>query len=405
MKAKNHVAKKILSFVLSALLIFNCAYFLCACNKPKPTVQKGITISGEQKPEYSAETKNFATSSINGFLTEIFALYFNNNVPKATAEKLPTITANVQTIIERVGISQDNYLKILNSLNKWTNEENVNKNEELKGLYAQITATLGVSETAGIIFDLADYYFDFKYDEFTSDYERLGWASLKADADKMAENKRILTEEIKKEKFIPLTEMLYFVGELFFGGAFENSILSTFTTQEILQFIKFPDFSELSLTDSGWKLILTVFKPIFASSNLQKRMFSAMETNGDLLSIAKKMNGVTEFINSVQSAFTLEQAELVKNGDTERFINVLFASLSQSQWNTLQNVFDVQLNNHAYNELAKNEYGAVYTNYVNGLVARSFDDVKEASTTENFIPVFKNFIKGVCPAFSYEVEK
>ncbi len=414
MKVKNLSAKKILFILLVSTLLFGSVFNFCACKRYKEPVRTGIVIEKEEKVEYSLTTKSFATLTFKNFFSKILDKAFSGNVPSAMATKWEDIAIDVQDIVEDVGVSEDSYLTILELINE--NEESyasamvglvgdnfVNDAKKLKSFYSAITATFGSDKTAIILFNVANYYFDYKYQAYMADYEDRGWQHLLVSAQEMADNKRILQEEIKIENFIPFSEMICFISELFYGGAFDNSFLASFTNQEILQFLKYPDFSGINITKDGWELSLSLLKPFFSTSIIRKKVFANMQENGDLALLSVKMPNVVAFITSVQESLTLEDVENLRNGNKNDYLASVFANLDDTQWALLSGTFDFELKNDEYNIVAKNEYGNSYTDYLNSLDSYTFDEVRQAVSNDNFFAILTSYLKGLCPAFFYEV--
>jgi len=422
MRTKIGKINKIFAFILAVALLICCASVLCSCSKTTPTVKKGIEIENQTKVEYSSSTKSYTYNVINGFLTEYAKLSsVGGSVPNATKDKIDTITADIQKVIESVGVSEKAYNSTFELINENLQnyalatfqlangnleKENANK---LKGLYTAISATFGARQTSGVIYEIINYYYSHEYNEKIADIERYEERfpdlipHLKADAEELKENKRILTEEIGKENFIPVTEMAYFTLELFFGGAFENSMLSSFTTTEIMQFIKFPEFSSISVNSAGWEFLLKLAKPVFEENTLNAKVFDKMLKNGDINVIANKMGSVVEIFSFLQNGVNLEGAELIKQGKITEFMGNAFERLTNEQWGVVEGVLGVELKNDEYNALAKERYGEDYQTYLDGIPSHTIQEVKSAVGTVEFKAILQEYIKGVCPALFYGV--
>jgi hypothetical protein len=255
-----------------------------------------------------------------------------------------------------------------------------------------------------VLYDLSLFHYDFKENKYRADYNKYGFQYLLDDANLMAENKRILSQVVGKNNYVPATKLLYFLGELFLGGA-KSGVLSSFSASEIALLICSPNFSNIQTTAEGWFFLLGRIEQFIPSASFERKLFSLAMDNGDLFNLAEKMQTLLSLINSIQSKVDDYQCEKLKSGDRFSFVSMAMQKFSDEDWLLFENVMALQLENQEYSQLATQQFGQEYLEFLENATIYSLQQLKSAVGSEQFSSVLKGYLVGVFPALYYGVTK
>lgn len=406
-KAKQ-TTKSILLFILCII----CAVTFCACSPQKQTVQNGIVIT-DNDAKYSNTTRAFALDSLNIFLQKVYSKAVTSSLTENILSTLNEHAKNVEEITAKQGLSENTYLtfyqKLKDNADSYANafasvkngSSEQNQTSAIRNIVTDLTSLIGVFATAKIAYETCVYYYGYKHQKLSLDYEKYKFPHLKADAEKALLDKQTLEQEITEKNFIPTVKLAFFCSELFFGKSSENSLLDSFTTQEILLLVKNPDFSSINITAKGWELIISLFAKIYPLSPIQSEIFNATTNNGDLSIISKNAQSAVQLICLIQQNFNAEKVQAFKDGNTKQVINLCFKDFNETEWELFKRVTDLNLKNTEYNELCLEYYGEKYTDYLQSTTSCSFESLKTSVDSDNFLTLLGGYIKSICPAIFY----
>lgn len=416
---------KNLKLIIIVALCFVLAAPFSACKKPQQDLTSGITIKENAEVEYSLTTTNMATNAIYGFLCEYHTLVGSTVLTDKSKGRYKSAAKTVQEITAKEKVLEEDYLKFFKSLKDNTEEyaksfnnlRNGSAKEEdqevLKGAFKEVTALWGADAVASVLYELMLYRYDCKYADGMETFNqykdqdgtyKLVAESAKKDAEKAAEDKTVLASEVKKENFIPTVKLFFMLGEIFFGGGFNEGFLSSLSGEELVLILSEPDFSGIDITDKGWELILSNTESVLISSYYKSLMKVAVNS-GDVKAIASNMQTAIELICAIQNSIDNAVAEHLINGDNDKFIAACFNKFGDSEWAAFQKVTSVNINKDEYHKEATAYYGKGYTDYASSVKTYTFNELLNATNSDEFTSVLKGYFAGICPAFTYRGNK
>ena len=71
----------------------------------------------------------------------------------------------------------------------------------------------------------------------------------------------------------------------------------------------------------------------------------------------------------------------------------------------LDKALKTEINSDSYIKLAKNYYGEDFNKYLESYETASIEELKASMGSEYFYQTLKEYISGICPAFSYDMNK
>lgn len=416
MTKKITALKKILyvSFVLALCFIFIAP--LSACKKTASVVKEGITIEPNTAEEYSKTLTDYAYSTVYGFMEQYYKVTVAEKVPDKTKSDFSAYATEIQQVTAKQNLTKNQYYTLFETLNN--NLQNcvsalskISKGTQssqdllsLKGVFTKLTAIVGADVMGAVLYDLSLFYYGFNENKYRADYDKYGFQYLLDDANLMAENKRILSQVVGKNNYVPATKLLYFLGGLFLGGA-KNDALSSFSASEIALLTSSPDFSNIQTTAEGWNFLLERAGQFIPSTSFESKLFNLANENGDLFKLAEKMQVLLSLISSIQSNVDDYQCEKLKNGDRFSFISIAMQKFSDKDWLSFENVMALQLKNEEYSQIATQQFGQEYLEFLDNTAIYSLQQLKSAVGSEQFSSVLKGYLAGIFPALYYGVTK
>lgn len=378
-------------------------------------VKNGIEITPENENYvYSEQIAEYAKNSIYTLLYNAQTSNGEEQISKNDVEKLQSRAEKIEKSLPR-SIDQGKYTLLFKTLNAHS-EEIVSGFELLKGE----SPNLGLEKLKKAYFDLTNvasseyigdilYYtvlviFDEKYDAQMKSYEESGKQYMLDKANEYLENKNTFINEVGRENVERLIKYSLFFGDLYCDGAFDGEQIASFTDEEILIFIKSIDLSSLTVSEKGYELILSLYGDLVVINSqktfFDKIMFKASQ-NGDTYEMASFLKESISLVGKAQGKLTLEDIQLLREGKSNRVLERAVGRLEKSDWEHFDTVCKQQINKEEYIRLAKEYYGEDFQAYLDTSKSATIDELKDACGKDSFNQTLKEYIFGICPAFSY----
>lgn len=410
--------KNIVVRIVSLCLVMVMAFMLISCFE-KTEYTKGINvIKAPESYVYSEAAEQYAELSLYSFL----ATYEEKKEGKPlTKNQIDALNEKVQSILQRLpdSISEPQYTKFYGALSKCAPEfadgvlmlRTQNKEDaiaKLKKSYILLNEIVGADYIGALIYTYAENELDKKIEAQLKAYEQYGHSYLLEKAEEYQKSKSILNNDIGLKNTTNFVKYVIFVADLYYGGAFEQNKISSFTDEEILILAKSMDLGELTITKEGYNLILSSYaENVLLDKNksfFDKAIYEAWH-NGDIEHFALFIEKSSGFISKLQQGLTMEDIALLRNGKGNEVLISILQNLDSSDWDELDKVMKHEIKKKSYNKIASDYWGSDFDEYEKNHQSATIDELKQAIGKEDFKKVLKEYIAGICPAFSYYFDK
>ena len=274
----------------------------------------------------------------------------------------------------------------------------------LKPAYKELTKESSSRVLSEIIYQLAICEFDVRYEKQMEAYDRLGTPYLLEKAKEYEKGKELFKSDVGSKNIDALIKYGFVYVELFYGNAFEGNFIDTFSNEEILLFIKELELDQISITDTGWTLLLTAYGEAniknVSRSFLNRVLFSASQ-NGDSKSFAHMVKELVSLASIAQEKMTVADIEYLRQGDKNGFLLSLLSNFDENDWKSFDSAMPREIKSDTYISLAKEKYGIEFEAYLETYKTATLEELKSSSGTPDFYKILKEYIAGICPAFSY----
>ena len=102
---------------------------------------------------------------------------------------------------------------------------------------------------------------------------------------------------------------------------------------------------------------------------------------------------------------TVEDIDLLKSEDYPHLIASAFSRFGDEEWRHFESFVSIEWTKEAYDELARNEYGKAYDEYLNNRRTYSLEELKSAQGADEFYERLMGYIAACAPHISYALEK
>ncbi|MBO5380289.1 MAG: hypothetical protein J6A90_08180 [Clostridia bacterium] len=412
-----HNTKKsfILRLISAVIMTFMLAFLLSGCTHKKVT-QTDITVTPDDESyEYSEASVSYAQNAVYSCLYA----YEKEKSGAPNQEKINSLKKQAEKIqksfpktlepkkYDSLFISLNaNSDKIAKGLVLLGGDEKIKGFEELKDAYLALTDTVDGEYIGELLYNAALAAYDEKYEAQISAYEKYGHEYMLDKANEYAERKQTFISDIGAENVSYLIEYALLIGDLYCGTAFDGDEISSFTNEEILIFFKSLDLSEITVTDLGYELILETYAETIiadkSKSFFDKVIFEA-ERNGDVSKFAVAISKTLSLIAESQSKLTTADIELLRQGSFDELIFAMIERFDDSAWARFDSALTQEINKEAYNALAKSYYKDGFDIYLQAGKSATLEELKASCGTDGFNKTLKEYIFGICPAFSYNM--
>ena len=412
-----HNTKKsfILRLISAVIMTLMLAFFVSGCSK-KGVVQTDITVApSDEDYEYSEASISYAQNAIYSCLYA----YEKEKSGAPNQEKINSLKKQAEKIqkafpktlepkkYDSLFISLNaNSDKIAKGLVLLGGDEKINGFEALKGAYLALTDTVDGEYIGELLYNAALVAYDEKYEAQISAYEKYGHEYMLDKANEYAEYKQVFISDIGAENVSRLIEYSLLIGDLYCGTAFDGDEISSFTNEEILIFFKSLDISCITVTALGYELILNSYAETVitdkSKSFFDKVIFEAAR-NGDISKLAVAIFEASSLIAESQAKLTTADIELLRQGSLDELIFTMIERFDEDAWARFDSALTQEINKEAYNALAKSYYGEGFDNYLQAGKSATIEDLKSSCGGDSFNKTLKEYIFGICPAFSYDM--
>ena len=384
----------------------------CAKNKPENNIQLEV-IPNENDYSITDNTKRYATDAVFSLLCKYQEKKTGTlgNEAKVKAEK------QANSIIQNgeFNLSEEQYKRSFGIIEKRQNEiadgiisimdgNLENGVKELNSAYTELNSLSSTSALSEIVYQLALCEFDMRYEKQMAAYDRLGTPYLLEKADEYKRGKEIFISDVGSRNIDLLIKHTLACAELFYGGAFESGFINSFSNDEILVFLKELQLDKITVTDTGWTLLLTAYGEAsiknVSKSFINRVLFSASQ-NGDSKEFAHFIKELISLASIAQQRMTVDDIEYLRNGDENGFLLSILSNFDENDWLAFDNAMPKNIKSDTYISHAKTKYGADFEAYLESYKVSTLEELKASQGTPDFYKTLKEYIAGICPAFSY----
>lgn len=409
MKGYVKIIYSIVSFAFAMLLI-------CSCAKT-PTIKTDIEITPQKEAyTYDSTIVSYAQNAIYTCLYEYETLNGGKELDSKEIEKLHTKAEKLQKTIPCT-LEPSKYSELFVSLSTHSSEivdgymllkngDTVNGFSKLKKAYLALSNIASAEFVGEALYNAAIAGYEEKYSLQMEAYEKYGQKYMLDKANEYLNRRDTLVNDVGKESLSRLIRYFFLVGDLFYGNAFENGQINGFTNEEILIFIQSVDLSELAITEKGYELLLTTYGEAIivdkSKTFFDKVMFEATQ-NKDVEKLAYFIKEMTILMSKAQEKMQSDDIELLRNGKSREFLFKCIERFDESDWKCFEKITSQEINVDDYNTLAISYYGEEFEAYLQDYKTVSLDELKASCGTDGFNQALKEYIAGICPAFSYDM--
>lgn len=400
--------KKFFFKLTAILLALTCVFAFFGCDNKQPKGNDTIVIS--QEKNHSKQTEEYAESVILSILKYAVQKKTGVTPNDVMVEKLTERAISVQAIMASTPIHEDVYKEFMacikvhgNSVVDAVLDYDESDFSAIKEAYLDLTSVVGSDYLGGVLYDLLEYTYQYKYEQAMLDYEEYGYSFLLLDAKRYQLEQAILKSDVGKTNFTIALKNAFAFADLFLSKGVQSEQLSAFTDTEILLFIKSLDISSLTITDAGWQLLLSYAIP--SDGDVYASKLLALMKQHDLSELASGLNKCVKLLSNSVIRWNEYDASLLRNGDFYALMQSSFKRFDNEDWKLFESITTCEFEREHYEALAMETYGEAYVQYKQNLAVFTLDDLKTAVNEENFYEVLRGYVAGISPAFSYGMEK
>lgn len=399
---------------ISVLLVMTMLAFLCGCTQgsaPKSGIE---IIPKEDSYEYADEAEAYAKSVMHSFL---YSLETKNGTEKISAKRAEEIKKNAEKVyallpntltpnehMQFYKILAQHTSKIADGINMLLSGDVKTGFERLEEPYLDFSSEHYKEFLATAVYNIACNDYEEKYQAQIDSYELYGKDYMLDIALRYKERKSVLEGDIGVKGIEQLIEHFFIIGDLFYGNALESSTLSGFTNEEILLFMEAINLGELEITEKGYELLLQTYAEA-AIVNQNKTFFEkvifAASQNGDITSFSAFVKEIAFLVGDAQSSLSSEDVELLREGKMSDFLCRCIENFDESDWARFDEICNLEIRRDEYTALAVSYYGDDFSAYMDTLSVKTIEELKLSVGKDNFNQTLKEYIAGICPAFSY----
>lgn len=399
------IYKRMLLFMLAISLML--PFTGCQQNEPKNQTSQ-ITI--EEDPAYSAETLLLAEQTIYALVLYTYRNAVMDKIPENVEARLQGYAHRICEITAAHPVSEEQYRSVIAMLEHdgeavidellalQSNDDA--RYEKTRTCYLYFTYVFGAEHVAAMLYDVCLLIYDAQYERTMEKFETYQYPWYLEEAEDLAAKKRIFAEGVGKESFVALIKCSTAMAELLSANLDETA--ETFSDAELLELTRHLDFSKINITDDGWELLIS-----YALSSQEDSYFSKIadiaQQSGDVSRLAAVMNSAVELSVSVMKKLTPEDIASLRSQNQDSLLHSVFSRFDESDWALFASVTSVSLANDQYSALAEETYGDAYLTYLSNMEKTELSLLKESVGNANFHQNLSNYLAGICPALSYEV--
>lgn len=415
---------RVLLVLLAVLLVFPLAG--CQPNAHKDPPEK---IPIEEDPAYSSETLIWAEQTIFSLVLHTYREVVLATFSEKVEARLQNYAHRICQITAAEPIPEERYRSVIALLEKeiktweeWKKSEKEDENpsekdgllkelialckgeattfEKLRAFYLELTYAFGAEHVASMVYDGCLLIYDARYEKTLDRFKETQYPFYQQEADAIAAEKAIFTNGVQKEAFVTLFKCSTAMAELLSANL--DEISGNFSDAEILDMIRRLDPSKIDISQEGWELLLSKAlrwnaPPYFAT------LVDAFRASGDLSRVSAVMNDAVKLWTSVLKNLVPGDITALRTGETEKLLNSICSRFDDDDWALFTSVTSVALANEQYSALAEKTYGEAYLEYLASIEQVDIEQLRASVGRTDFYQNLLNYLAGICPAISYEV--
>ena len=380
-------------------------------------VKEGIDVLPDERTEYSDSTTELAKKVFYNLLR---LHYIKDNGRAPTDEAEAAIVGKSEEIrlstLDAERITESDYLEFVGGVARNTEHlvdlllslsESDLTRDELRRIYLDLSKSIDGIYTGRLFYHLSLYIYDYKYDKQMALYSELGYPYLKIKADELRSEREIFVTKIGEANCAGAMQLFLIASDLFFGGAFDDGVLSGFSDDEALLVLQYADFSELSMQSDGWELLLSYYfkAASFKDVGYYPSLLKHAVASGEGQAIGSVMNDVVLLICAAKQNITADDISALRRGESDKVIAGIFSRFDDEDWQTLERIGCADVTPSIYSAYAQEKYGEDYLIYSMSVGTATLAELKGAVGSDSFLPTLEKYLAGISPALAYGVNK
>lgn len=397
---RRRAPEKLKYLLAAALVTFAAPLSACAGGGDGGSARQGIVITQADDPVYAEESVQSLKDSVYALMEAyVKAEYSLKELTQQMQERISLYAAGITDTVTGLKLSAAQFNGLCAVLADGDTLAGFGgaSLSFFSSLLGKLGAAAGFENTGALAYRLLLYAYDQSYDLAWERYATYGYGYLKTQAEEIAAEKAQWESEVGEDNFILAVQTLCALGSL--SGKLDGGIGSLLSDSELLLLIKAQTCTDLTLSDGGWALLLNLIAR-YAESSYPAALISCAVESGDLAALCGEMNDVFALLRLIQSNMTAEQAQLLRQGQTQAFITAVFAAFGAEEWALFAHITGVTLEG-GYEEAAAARFGQDFTNYADSVTVYSLAALQQAAGQENFIQILEGYLAGLSPALSY----
>ena len=416
------------SRVLLLLLAVLLAFPLTGCqSNTQEDPPKIIPI--EEDPAYSSETLIWAEQTIFSLVLHVYRELVLATFSEKVEARLQNYAHRICQITVADPIPEERYRSVISLLEheiktweEWKKSEKEDENpsekdgllkelfalckgeattfEKLRAFYLELTYAFGAEQVASMVYDGCLLIYDARYEKTQDRFKETQYPFYQEEADAIAAEKAIFANGVQKEAFVTLFKCSTAMAELL--SASLNELSGSFSDAEILDMIRRLEPSKIDITKEGWELLLSKAL-LWKSSPYFAALVDVFKSSGDIGRVSAVMNDAIKLWTSVFEGLLPEDIAALRAGETEALLQSVFSRFEEEDWALFASVTSVALANEQYSALADSKYGEAYSEYLSGIKHIDIEELRAGVGSADFYQNLLNYLAGICPAISYEV--
>lgn len=396
---------RILPVLLALLLVFP----LVGC-QPDATVELPEKIKIEEDPAYSDETLLWAEQTIFSLVLYTYRNAVMDRIPEKTEVRLKSYAHRICQITAVRPIPEEQYRSAITLLaqdGKGVVDELLASQksgkisyEKTRALYLELTYAFGAERVASMVYDACLLIYDARYEKAMERFEEYDYDFYQEEAGAIAAERAIFANGVQKESFSTLLKGITAVAELL--AVNPEGLPQMFSDAELLDMIRHLDFSKVNISQEGWELLLSkVLKS--KEGSYSAGLMQIFKESGDLSRVSGIMNDAVKLAASVMERLVPEHITALRAGEQEKLLVSVCYRFDDDDWALFTSVTSVALVNEQYSALAEATHGEAYLEYLASIEQVDVERLRESVGNASFYQNLLNYLAGICPAISYEV--
>ena len=403
------------------LLLLCCSLLLSGCGEEEPELTHGITVEDDTEKPYSSETAARAEAAI----LDLLELWYRKSsplpiIPESAKAEITAHATQIRLTTEEARLTEKKYLSLIELIER-EGESIINKiyaykescdglpsSSSIGALYYDLFGTIGAEDAARLVYRLAVYMYDYRYNKSMSRYEQYGYPHLLEDAQRLQNERTALAEDVGEENFATVIRGGIMFSELFFGGALDGEGLLAFTDKELLLFIRHVRLAELTVGSEGWRVLLAYISPMLTSEQYTDYLHNLLRVAsecGDLDRLAEHMPNAVRLVSHIQHSMTEQDVAYIRSGNSHALLSSVLSTLNESDWALLTELSSTFAGGNLYDEVAEQRFGSEYTGYAESITPITAHELRNAINGDGIEEAMEKYVASISPAFSYTIRK